>query len=129
MPHLTIRGVSFFYEDTGGPGPAIVFSHGLLMSSRMWAAQMQAFKPHYRCIAYRPSRPGQRSDPGGRIHDMETCYRDAVSVIEGPTRARAAERSHAALAARWLRCRRRASSQSLKAIDPLAWKPGSNSPP
>ena len=43
MPHLTINGVSFHYDDTGGPDPAIVFSHGLLMSSRMFAAQIAAF--------------------------------------------------------------------------------------
>ncbi len=52
MPHLTINGVSFYYEDTGGPDPAIVFSHGLLMSSRMFAAQVDALKDRFRCIAY-----------------------------------------------------------------------------
>lgn len=83
MPHLTINGVSFFYEDTGGPFPAIVFSHGLLMSSRMFAAQIEGLKDRFRCIAYDHRGQGQSSDPGGRIHDMDTCYRDAVAVIEG----------------------------------------------
>ncbi|MEK6611647.1 MAG: alpha/beta fold hydrolase [Gemmatimonadota bacterium] len=83
MPHFTSNGVSFFYEDTGGPGPAIVFSHGLMMSSRMWRAQIDAFRERYRCIAYDHRGQGQSSDPGGRSHDMETCYRDAVAVIEG----------------------------------------------
>ncbi len=83
MPHFTSNGVSFYYEDTGGPGPAIVFSHGLMMSSRMWRAQVDAFKARYRCIAYDHRGQGQSSDPGGRSHDMETCFRDAVAVIEG----------------------------------------------
>ena len=83
MPHLTINGVSFFYEDTGGPDPAIVFSHGLLMSSRMFAAQVAGLRDRYRCIAYDHRGQGRSSDPGGRIHDMDTCYRDAVAVIEG----------------------------------------------
>jgi len=83
MPYLTINGVSFYYEDTGGPGPAIVFSHGLLMSTRLFAAQVAAFKDQYRCIAYDHRGQGQSSDPGGRSHDMDTCTRDAVSVIEG----------------------------------------------
>jgi 3-oxoadipate enol-lactonase len=83
MPYLTINGVSFYYEDTGGPGPAIVFSHGLMMSSRMFAAQMAAFRDRYRCIAYDHRGQGQSSDPGGRSHDMDTCFRDAVAVIEG----------------------------------------------
>jgi len=83
MPHLTINGVSFHYDDTGGPDPAIVFSHGLLMSSRMFAAQIAAFKDRYRCIAYDHRGQGQSSDPGGRSHDMDTCFKDAVAVIEG----------------------------------------------
>lgn len=83
MPHFTSNGVSFYYEDTGGPGPAIVFSHGLMMSSRMWRAQIDAFKARYRCIAYDHRGQGQSSDPGGRSHSMETCFRDAVAVIEG----------------------------------------------
>jgi len=83
MPHLTINGVSFHYDDTGGPDPAIVFSHGLLMSSRMFAAQIAAFKNRYRCIAYDHRGQGQSSDPGGRSHDMDTCFKDAVAVIEG----------------------------------------------
>jgi len=83
MPHLTINGVSFHYEDTGGPDPALVFSHGLLMSSRMFAAQVAALKDRFRCITYDHRGQGQSSDPGGRVHDMDTCYRDAVAVIEG----------------------------------------------
>jgi len=83
MPHLTVNGVSFHYEDTGGPDPAIVFSHGLLMSSRMFAAQMTALKDRFRCIAYDHRGQGQSSDPGGRVHDMDTCYKDAVAIIEG----------------------------------------------
>jgi pimeloyl-ACP methyl ester carboxylesterase len=83
MPHLTINGVAFHYEDTGGPDPALVFSHGLLMSSRMFAAQVEAFKGRFRCITYDHRGQGQSSDPGGRSHDMDTCYRDAVAVIEG----------------------------------------------
>jgi len=83
MPHLTINGVSFHYDDTGGPDPAIVFSHGLLMSSRMFAAQINALKNRFRCIAYDHRGQGQSSDPGGRSHDMDTCFKDAVAVIEG----------------------------------------------
>lgn len=83
MPHLTTNGVSFYYEDTGGPNPAIVFSHGLLMSNRMFAAQVDALKDRYRCVAYDHRGQGQSSDPGGRAHDMETCFRDAVAIIEG----------------------------------------------
>lgn len=83
MPHLTTNGVSFYYQDTGGPDPALVFSHGLLMSSRMFASQVAALKDRFRCITYDHRGQGESSDPGGRSHDMDTCYRDAVAIIEG----------------------------------------------
>ena len=31
MPSANINGIDIYYQDTGGPGPAVVFSHGLLM--------------------------------------------------------------------------------------------------
>jgi pimeloyl-ACP methyl ester carboxylesterase len=49
----------------------------------MFSAQVQAFKDKYRCIAFDHRGQGLSSDPGGKIHDMETVYRDTVSVIEG----------------------------------------------
>ncbi len=83
MPHFTTNGVSFHYDDTGGPGPAVVFSHGLLMSGGMFGAQVMALRERYRCITYDHRGQGQSSDPGGHSHVMETVYRDAVAVIEG----------------------------------------------
>jgi pimeloyl-ACP methyl ester carboxylesterase len=38
MPFIDIRGQRLHYEDTGGVGPAIAFSHGLLMDASMWDA-------------------------------------------------------------------------------------------
>ena len=29
MPYADVNGQRLYYEDTGGTGPAIVFSHGL----------------------------------------------------------------------------------------------------
>lgn len=82
MPQLTVNGVALYYEDTGGSHPAIVFSHGLLMSSRMFAAQIAVLKDRYRCIAYDHRGQGRSGDPGGDRHDMDTCYADAVALIE-----------------------------------------------
>jgi pimeloyl-ACP methyl ester carboxylesterase len=39
------------YVDTGGPGPVLVFTHGLLMDSAEWAEVVAALSPGHRCIA------------------------------------------------------------------------------
>jgi pimeloyl-ACP methyl ester carboxylesterase len=52
MPHACVNGQQLYYEDTGGPGPAIIFSHGLLLDSTMFAPQVAALRDRYRCIAW-----------------------------------------------------------------------------
>lgn len=52
MPHADINGQSIHYEDTGGNGEAIVFSHGFFMSGGMFEPQVQALKDRYRCITW-----------------------------------------------------------------------------
>lgn len=50
MPYAHVNGQRLYYEDTGGDGPAIVFSHGLLMDGSMFAPQVQALRGAWRCI-------------------------------------------------------------------------------
>src|SRR5205823_13052820 len=38
---VKVRGVDLHVEDTGGTGPAIAFSHGLLSSTSMWRFQVE----------------------------------------------------------------------------------------
>lgn len=52
MPVASVNGQHLYYEDSGGPGPAIVFSHGLLMDHEMFAPQVAAFSDRYRCIVW-----------------------------------------------------------------------------
>jgi pimeloyl-ACP methyl ester carboxylesterase len=52
MPHLERDGPSIFYTDTAGDAPAIAFGHGLLMDHEMFAPQMEALVPEFRCIAW-----------------------------------------------------------------------------
>lgn len=56
MPLATVTGQDIFYTDSD-PGadpsrPVIAFSHGLLMNNTMFAAQITAFAPSFRCIAW-----------------------------------------------------------------------------
>jgi len=52
MPIAAVNGQKIYYEDTGGSGPAVVFSHGLFMDHEMFAPQVEALKAKYRCITW-----------------------------------------------------------------------------
>jgi pimeloyl-ACP methyl ester carboxylesterase len=52
MLHACVNGQRLCYEDTGGPGPAIIFSHGLLLDSTMFTPQVAALRDRYRCIVW-----------------------------------------------------------------------------
>lgn len=80
MPHLVCNQARLFYTDSGTGNEIIVFSHGLLFDHRMWDAQVDYFKEHYRCIAYDHRGQGQSQVIGSE--DMDTLYEDAVSLIE-----------------------------------------------
>jgi len=82
MPFLSIRGVQLYYEDTGGPGEPIVFSHGLLWNSHLYSQQIEALRGRYRCIAYDHRGQGRSTAPPGKGIDLRTVYEDAVAFIQ-----------------------------------------------
>lgn len=52
MPVAEVNGQSINYADTGGDGPAVLFSHGFLMDHTMFDAQVAALGDRYRCIRW-----------------------------------------------------------------------------
>ena len=83
MPNANVNGTRLHHEDTGGPGPVVVFSHGLLWSCRMFDAQVVALQAAgYRCIAYDHRGQGQSDDDRARAISIETVYEDAAALIE-----------------------------------------------
>ncbi|OAF10249.1 alpha/beta hydrolase [Bradyrhizobium centrolobii] len=52
MPYANVNDQRLYYEDTGGRGPVIVFSHGLLLDGTMFSPQVAAFRDRYRCITW-----------------------------------------------------------------------------
>jgi pimeloyl-ACP methyl ester carboxylesterase len=52
MPIAEVNGQKLYYEDTGGSGPPVVFSHGLFMDHEMFAPQVAALKGRYRVITW-----------------------------------------------------------------------------
>lgn len=52
MPYATRAGARLYFEDTGGDGPPVVFSHGILMDHEMFEPQVSALQDSYRCISW-----------------------------------------------------------------------------
>ncbi len=67
MPFAPVNGQNLYYEDTGGNGPAVVFSHGLMMDHEMFAPQVEAISGRFRCITWdergHGRTAGDRLDP------------------------------------------------------------------
>ncbi len=82
MSYVVINGVRLWVEDSGGDKPALLFPHGLLWSTRMFDAQVAAFRDRYRCIAWDHRGQGQSDVPHVRCISIDECYRDAVAIIE-----------------------------------------------
>lgn len=55
MPTAEVNGQSIFYDDSGGGGPALLFSHGFLMDHTMFDPQvveLEGDPADYRCIRW-----------------------------------------------------------------------------
>ncbi|MEV8609149.1 alpha/beta hydrolase [Amycolatopsis sp. NPDC051373] len=51
MNEIELSAGTIEYEDTGGLGPVLVFLHGLLMDSSLWAETIADLAEEYRCVA------------------------------------------------------------------------------
>lgn len=81
MPEVRVNGVNLHYESHGSGPETIVFAHGLLMSGRMFDAQVRALEPRYRCITFDFRGQGQ-TEITSSGYDMDTLTEDAVALIE-----------------------------------------------
>ena len=52
MPFADVNGQHLYFEDSGGDGPAVLFSHGFLMDHSMFEPQVDALSPEFRCITW-----------------------------------------------------------------------------
>lgn len=81
MPYQPANGVELYYEEHGSGDETIVFSHGLLWSSRMFADQIDHLKDRYRVIAYDHRGQG-RSKVTTAGYDMDTLSQDALALMD-----------------------------------------------
>ncbi|MBD9724989.1 alpha/beta hydrolase [Streptomyces caniscabiei] len=59
MPHIELSAGTIDYQDTGGEGPVIVFSHGLPMNETQWR-KVVPLLDGYRCVLPRLPLGGHR---------------------------------------------------------------------
>lgn len=52
MPFAEINDNKLYFEDTGGDGPAVIFSHGFTLSHAMWDGVTSILADDYRCISW-----------------------------------------------------------------------------
>lgn len=52
MPTFSVEATTIYYEDTGGDGAPVLFSHGILMDHEMFAPQVAALREEFRCISW-----------------------------------------------------------------------------
>ena len=52
MPVVAANRIEINYTDSGGEGPAVVFTHGFLMNQTMFDRQVTALAPEYRVITW-----------------------------------------------------------------------------
>jgi 3-oxoadipate enol-lactonase len=77
---ILCNGVRLAVEDSGGSGPTVLFSHGLLYTLRMWDAQIAALRARFRCVAYDHRGQGQSDAPATGL-DMDSLTEDAAALI------------------------------------------------
>ena len=81
MPYAAINGQQLHYLDTGGSGPAVVFSHGLLMDNAMFAPQIKALRERYRVIAWDERGHGQTNDAAAPFSYYDSAD-DLVGLLD-----------------------------------------------
>lgn len=82
MAFATVNGQELYYEDTGGTGPAIVFSHGLLMDHEMFAPQVEALRDRYRCITWDERAHGQTAGDAIEPFSYYDSADDLAALLE-----------------------------------------------
>jgi 3-oxoadipate enol-lactonase len=80
MPYVSANGMNIFYEDTGGDGPTLIFSHGLLMNREMFVPQIERLRQTHRCISW-DQRGFGRTGPVDRSFTYWTSAQDVLSLM------------------------------------------------
>ncbi|WP_255196952.1 alpha/beta fold hydrolase [Halorarius litoreus] len=77
---VATNGVRTYYERQGS-GPAIVFVHGFLMDTRMWAPQVEALADDYTVVTYDVRGHGQTGRSDEPRYDAELLAADLDALV------------------------------------------------
>lgn len=80
MPYADVNGQRLYYEDSGGDGQPVLFSHGLFMDHEMFAPQVEALRDRYRCITWDERGHGLTGDATGPFTYWDSAD-DAVALL------------------------------------------------
>ncbi|MFC5722758.1 alpha/beta fold hydrolase [Streptomyces gamaensis] len=126
MPFASVNGQQLYFEDTGGDGPVVVFSHGNLMNHRMWAPQVAALRGEFRCVVWDERLHGRTRDDGA-LHTYWDSADDLLGLLDHLGIERAALAGHSQGGFLSLRAALRAPERvgALALIDSaaVAWPP------
>jgi pimeloyl-ACP methyl ester carboxylesterase len=81
MPLAEVNGIKLHYEDSGGDGMALVFSHGILMDWEMFAPQGDALGERYRVITWDQRGHGE-TDPSPEPYSDWDSAEDLASLLD-----------------------------------------------
>jgi pimeloyl-ACP methyl ester carboxylesterase len=81
MPHRLVNDVELFYEDTGGPGEAILFHHGYTGSHDGWPPIIEQLRGDYRCVMMDARGAGDSAHPDSG-YTIEQYAADVVGMAD-----------------------------------------------
>src|SRR3954447_22186260 len=81
MAYAEVNGQRLHYEDSGGDGPAVLFSHGFLMDGEMFEPQVRALADEFRCITW-DERAFGRTEYDGKPFTYWDSASDAVGLLD-----------------------------------------------
>jgi len=80
MPFFESASHRLYFEDSGGSGPVVLFSHGFLLDHSMWDAQVAALAPAFRCLTWDERGHGMSECRGA--FDYYDSAGDAIALLD-----------------------------------------------
>ncbi len=80
MRTAEVNGQRLSFEDSGGDGPAVLFSHGFLMDHEMFAPQLEALAGEFRVITW-DQRGSGSTPPSGPFTYWDSAD-DALGLLD-----------------------------------------------
>jgi 3-oxoadipate enol-lactonase len=81
MPFAEVNGQRIRYEDSGGDGPPVIFSHGFLMDREMFAPQLDALSGEFRVITWDERGFGETEFDGEPFTYWDSA-RDCLGLLD-----------------------------------------------